>query len=86
MLLDASRAVTAFQRAAAVATAPGVGCEGTSGSGVDELPEDDSIWLVPEVFHSFIYIYIYLGNAHADIIAVYDLYFLARSVKMHVTF
>ncbi len=43
MLLDASRAVTAFQRAAAEAAAIDVGCGGTSGNGVDELLGDDSI-------------------------------------------
>lgn len=61
MLLDASRVVTAFQRAAVETAAMDIGCGRTSGSGVDELLGDDSI------SHSF------LENALETIIAVCDL-------------
>jgi hypothetical protein len=47
VLLDASRAVTAFQRAAAEAAAAEVGGAGVSGSGdSDRLVVDDSMLLV----------------------------------------
>ena len=42
VLLDASRAATAFQRAAAEAAAMDFGCGGASGSGGDELFGGDS--------------------------------------------
>lgn len=55
--MDASRIVTAFQRAVAEATATDVGRGGTGGSGFDELLRDDSI------SHSF------QGNALENVIA-----------------